>query len=122
MESINSILTRHLDVIFFIYGLAFVVMGIAILLQPKKASEHKIANIFWLLALFGITHGVNELLDMWAIIKGRHPLMDNVRWFILVISYIFLFEFGRRFFRLKRSNAPEWQKNLPDFLSGGLCL
>jgi two-component sensor histidine kinase len=112
MESISKVLVSQLDVIFFVYGLAFVTMGIAILVQPKKDSEHKIADIFWLLALFGITHGANELLDMWAIIKGRHPFLDIVRWFVLAISYFFLFEFGRRFFRLQRAKAPVWQKKI----------
>jgi len=90
----------NLDIVFFIYGLAFLVMGIAILAQPKKGSGFKIADILWLLALFGITHGINEHLDMWAIIKGRNPSLDLVRWFVLIISYFFLFEFGRRVFRL----------------------
>jgi two-component sensor histidine kinase len=110
MEAIGQLLVSELDVVFFIYGLAFLIMGIAVLLQPKKDSEHKIADILWLLAMFGITHGTNELLDMWAIIKGRHDVLDAVRWLGLVISYLFLFEFGRRFFRLNITNAPDWQK------------
>ena len=110
MEAIGQLLVNELDVVFFIYGLAVLIMGIAILLQPKRDSEHKIADIFWLLAIFGITHGANELLDMWAIIRGRHDVLDAVRWLCLVISYLFLFEFGRRFFRLNLANAPAWQK------------
>jgi len=30
----------NLDIVFFIYGLAFVGMGIAIWVQPKKESNH----------------------------------------------------------------------------------
>lgn len=108
MDAIRELLTTQLDVVFFVYGLAFIVMGIAILLQPKKDSELKIGNILYLLALFGITHGANELLDMWAIIKGRGPALDMIRWFILVISYLYLFEFGRQFFCMEREHAPEW--------------
>ena len=92
---------QNLDIVFFIYGFAFTVMGFTVLIQPKKMSEFKIANILWLLAAFGITHGLNEFLDMWIIIKGRHPIIDSVRWFVLVISYMALFEFGRRLFQLK---------------------
>jgi len=114
MEQIGRTLTNQLDVVFFVYGLAFLIMGIAILVQPKKDSEHKIADIFWLLAMFGITHGANELLDMWAIIRGRHDMLDAFRWLALVISYLFLFEFGRRFFRLNMINAPVWQKKTSD--------
>ncbi|RJR19244.1 MAG: hypothetical protein C4581_05095 [Nitrospiraceae bacterium] len=110
MGPLGKILVNQIDVVFFIYGLAFIIMGLAILLQPKKDSEHKIADIFWLLALFGITHGVNELLDMWAIIRGRHDVLDAFRWLCLVISYLFLFEFGRRFFSLNTATAPAWQR------------
>lgn len=97
---------NNLDVVFFIYGLAFLIMGVAILTQPKKGSKFKLANILWLLALFGLTHGTNELLDMWAMVKGKSPVLDAVRWFMLVISYIFLFEFGRRIFYLSREKRP----------------
>ncbi|MFA5157139.1 MAG: ATP-binding protein [Candidatus Omnitrophota bacterium] len=90
----------NLDIIFFIYGLAFVGMGIAVFAQPKKGSKFKLAEILWLLAGFGLIHGVNEFLDMWAIIKGKNPVFDLVRSFILIISYLFLFEFSRRLFRI----------------------
>jgi signal transduction histidine kinase len=88
----------NLDIVFFIYGLSFVVMGIAILIQPKKASKFKFANTLWLLAGFGLIHGVNEWLDMWAIIKGINPVFNIVRNLILVVSYLLLFEFGRQLF------------------------
>lgn len=91
---------NNLDIVFFIYGLAFVAMGIAIWVQPKKESKFKVANILWLLSGFGLIHGTNEFLDMWAIINGRSPALDIISSFILVTSYIFLFEFGRRIFRI----------------------
>ena len=101
MDSIQHLISSNLDIVFFIYGFAFVTMGVCVLVQPKKESEFEIANILWILAAFGITHGLNELLDMWSIIKGRSDVLDLIRWFILVISYMALFEFGRRIFSLK---------------------
>jgi PAS domain S-box-containing protein len=47
---------------------------------------------------------------MWAIIKGTAPVFDLARWFLLVISLFFLFEFGRRIFQLEYSQTPLWQK------------
>lgn len=38
MEHISGILSANLDVVYFIYGLAFALMGLAILLQPKKTA------------------------------------------------------------------------------------
>lgn len=110
MEFISQWFEGNLDIVFFIYGLAFVLMGIAILVQPRKGSEFRLAGIIWLLAMFGLTHGTNELLDMWMIIKGRNPGLDTLRWFILVISYYFLFEFGRKLFSIETNNTANWQK------------
>ncbi|MBI4843273.1 MAG: sensor histidine kinase [Nitrospirae bacterium] len=108
MEALNFIQEwsgNNLDIIFFVYGLGFLVMGITIIVHPKKGSEFRIADSIWLLAAFGLSHGLNEHLDMFAIIKGRHPSLDIVRWFVLVISYIFLFEFGRRLLILVSANS-----------------
>ncbi|MBI4849465.1 MAG: PAS domain S-box protein [Nitrospirae bacterium] len=112
MDLIHSLFYRNIDVVFFIYGLAFVTMGFTVLVQPKKGSEFKIANILWLLAAFGLTHGLNEFMDMWSIIKGRNITMDMARWVVLVISYFFLFEFGRKLSRLSVPRLPEWQKKI----------
>lgn len=65
-----------MGIVFFIYGMAFFVMGISIMIQPKKGSAFSIADILWLLAGFGLVHGINEWLDMWAIIKGRSEFLD----------------------------------------------
>jgi len=116
MDLLQQFFQSNLDIVFFVYGLAFVVMGIAILVQPRKGSGFRLADILWLLALFGITHGANEFLDMWAIIKGRHPMLDLVRWFILLISYIFLFEFGRQLFRLTKPESSAFQKKTASML------
>ncbi|MCK5511890.1 MAG: PAS domain S-box protein, partial [Thermodesulfovibrionia bacterium] len=117
MDFMHQMFYQNLDVVFFIYGLAFVTMGITVLVQPKKGSELEIANILWLLAAFGITHGLNELLDMWVIIKGRNSVLDTARWFILVISYIALFEFGRKLFNLSVSKSFKWRKKFSQLLS-----
>ena len=92
---------KNLDLIFFVYGLAFVIMGVSILIQPRFESIFKLSRIIWLLAAFGITHGVNEWLDMFSIIKGPgSPFWIFTGRIILILSYLFLFEFGRRLLRL----------------------
>ncbi len=73
-------------------------MGVTIFTQrPSKESSFKLAYILWLLAAFGIIHGINEWLDMIAIIKGFHSkIWNTTSAIILTLSFIFLFEFGRR--------------------------
>lgn len=111
----------NLDLVFFVYGLAFIVMGVAITVQPRKNSGFKLADILWLLASFALTHGINEFLDMWAMIKGKSPALDTARLFILVISYFFLFEFGRRLLRLSAQKY-YWLKIISKLLSPWITL
>ena len=88
---------KNLDIIFLVYGLAFIVMAIAILIQPRRESQFKLSKIIWILAAFGLTHGLNEWLDMLNIIKGYHSFLWHFsEAALLAVSYIFFFEFGRR--------------------------
>ena len=93
----------NFDVVFFIYGLAFVVMGLAILFQPKKDSDLELSGILWLLSMFGIVHGASEWLEMWEIIKAPNLALELIKWLSLAVSYYFLFEFGRRFYEIMKS-------------------
>jgi len=97
-------LQNNLDVVFFIYGLAFLLMGIALLLQPRKGSEFKIAKVFWLLSAFGISHGLNEWLEMWGMIKKIN--FDPLELFSAAISFFFLFEFGRQLLFIVKEKRP----------------
>ncbi|MBF0459697.1 MAG: PAS domain S-box protein, partial [Nitrospirae bacterium] len=91
---------ENLDIIYFIYGSSYVIMGIVVLRQPKEGSTFKLAGILWLLAGFGLLHGTNEWLNMWALLKGRNMGVDLLQWFCLTSSYAFLFEFGRKTIRI----------------------
>ncbi|MBF0458469.1 MAG: PAS domain-containing protein [Nitrospirae bacterium] len=93
---------NNLDIIYSLYGASYVIMGIVILRQPKEGSAFKLAGILWLLAGFGLLHGINEWLNMWAILKGRNMGVDMLQWFCLTASYAFLFEFGRRTISITR--------------------
>ncbi|WP_420266350.1 PAS domain-containing sensor histidine kinase [Candidatus Magnetominusculus dajiuhuensis] len=106
---LTRVIGGSMDVVFFVYGLSFIVMGLAIALKPKEGSAFKWTGTLWLLAGFGLLHGVNEWLDMWVIIKGTDKTLDLIRWFCLVGSYVFLFEFGRRLVRVSVVDSPSCQ-------------
>ncbi len=94
-------LTKNLDIVFFIYGLSFFAMGIAIFLQPRHKSAFKLAGIIWILGFFGVIHGINEWLDMFTVIRGNQlHIWGLTRAVVLTVSFVFLFEFGRRLFCL----------------------
>lgn len=96
-----------MDIIFFVYGMSFLVMGIAILLQPKAHSALRLADSLWLLGIFGLVHGFSEMLDLWALHHAPGALPDAARWLVLTASFVFLFEFGRR---LNGEDLPPWAR------------
>jgi diguanylate cyclase (GGDEF)-like protein/PAS domain S-box-containing protein len=100
--------------IYFVYGAAFILMGVSILRQPKPADDCRLGQIIWLLALFGLLHGINEWLDLLHIVHGENTLLNTVRGLILPISFLPLLEFGRRLMRpwLGRWASP-WLLVLP---------
>jgi len=107
---------KHLDIVLFTYGTLFFILGTAISSQPRAKSEFRLADILWLLAGFCFTRGLNQFMDMWALIKGSGIIFDSMRFLALIVSYLFLFEFGRRLFSLVATGKPYYKKFLGPFL------
>jgi diguanylate cyclase (GGDEF)-like protein/PAS domain S-box-containing protein len=100
----------YMDVVFFIYGLSFIAMALVILAQPREESRYELANLVWLLAVFGIIHGILEWMDLWTIVRGA-PL-KLWKTIFLFLSFGFLFEFGRRLMRAVCKKMP----SCPNFI------
>ncbi|MHC4740506.1 MAG: hypothetical protein ACYS8Z_01265, partial [Planctomycetota bacterium] len=101
--------------VFFVYGLSFFVLGLSILIYPKKGSMFKLARHLNLIAGFGLVHGLNEWLDMFLKIQEYFPsffgtaekvyLLTASQWefffkaarmVTLPLSFLFLVMFGSR--------------------------
>ena len=84
--------------IWFIYGLAFFALGLIIIIYPRKGSVFRLANHLWLIAGFGILHGINEWLDMFIVFEEPFPpgILKIIRIATLVGSFIFLLWFGTK--------------------------
>lgn len=82
--------------VWFIYGLAFFVLGMTILVYPKRGSRFTLARYIWMIGAFGIVHGLNEWLDMFIAIGGPLPpgFMAQARMATLSVSFFFLLQFG----------------------------
>ncbi len=82
--------------IWFIYGLAFFVLGLVVIVYPKKGSAFKLADSLWLIAGFGILHGINEWLDMFIVIGEPFPVttLKLIGTGVLPVSFLFLVRFG----------------------------
>lgn len=85
-----------MNIVLQFYGLSFLIFGLLVLAWPKQCSKYRLAQFLWLLGAFGITHGLVEWIDVWHGTYGPSPLLNIVGPVLLLISYLFLFEFGRR--------------------------
>jgi len=92
----NAVSATTLENIYFIYGLAFFVMGLAVLLEMGRTSELRFARSMPWLAAFGLIHGCHEWLEMFELM-GHVPAtlpMAQVRLVLLVVSFACLAAFG----------------------------
>lgn len=93
---LSNIFIQNLDVVYLIYGLAFIILGVTIFLQLRitEKSEFRMLRILWLIAVFGFTHGIHEFIDMLIIFRGEDYNLTIIKTSFLLTSFIFLFFFG----------------------------
>ncbi len=95
-QPLPDLFQPYMDVVFLIYGAAFLVMGMVIVVQRQHGSRLELANMLWLLAGFGFIHGLLEWTDLWRVVRGDPPWLAAGRPWLLLLSLLLLFEFGRR--------------------------
>lgn len=99
---ITDFIQSHMVMVFFIYGLSFFLLGTAVFFQVRKGSGFKLGKYLWLLAGFGLVHGLNEWMDMFLLIGNTYWVPEEIiririiRFFVGQSSYVFLFQFGIR--------------------------
>lgn len=86
--------------IYFVYGLAFFVLGLAVALEVWRTEPNLFKRVMWPLAIFGLTHGIHEWIEMFAIISQRtygfQPSngFEIFRLILLAVSFVALVVFG----------------------------
>ena len=86
--------------IFFVYGLAFFSMGLAITLEAGRGSDVRLRHALRPLAAFGLLHGIHEWIEMLEILmllpgQGTAPLAwRSIRIALLAFSFLSLTAFG----------------------------
>src|SRR5512147_1312672 len=100
MNPIAQLFAENERLILFLYGLVFFVMGLAIVLQSRRASRLELARSLGWLAAFGITHGLNEWGDLFIPIQAAYTPQTVIRLLYLVqlvllsVSFACLLQFG----------------------------
>src|SRR5512147_514729 len=100
MISLNEFFALNQEIIYFVYGLAFFILGFAIILQVQQSSRLELARSLRWLAAFGITHAFNEWGDFFIPIQAQYlrpgiiRLLEVVQLILLAASFACLFQFG----------------------------
>lgn len=90
--------------IFFIYGLAFFSMGLAMMMEARRSPLLAEARVLRPLALFGFVHGSHEWFEMAILVRGwfglrTPPLIPWIRLSVLIFSFTSLIIFGLQVLR-----------------------
>ncbi len=115
MAPISAFLEHNFVLVYFFYGLAFFAMGLAILLEPGRRSDFRLARALLPLAGFGIVHGLHEWFEMFQLLDAAGAtniptwlLRDEVRVAHLALSFALLIVFGvRLIYANRRANGRE---------------
>ncbi len=121
MSFIQNLFAINHDIIFFIYGLVFFVVGLAIALQSRHSSRLELARDLTWLAAFGFLHGFHEWGDLFIPIQAEYlsplfiTILHYIHLFLLSVSFACLIEFG---IALLQPFKSKW----PHFIAPGLLL
>jgi signal transduction histidine kinase/CheY-like chemotaxis protein/HPt (histidine-containing phosphotransfer) domain-containing protein len=111
MISTGSLVYSHLLPILFIYGLSYFCLGLVVFVQNTSRSGLELRRFIWLLAAFGLLHGMSEWSDMFLTLGESYwsaPVHAAIRmtgFFMALSSFVFLLDFGVRLAWLGKPQA-----------------
>ncbi len=109
--------------LYLVYGAAFLFLGVSIASKDMKGSDLKLADSLWMLGAFGFSHGAHEWLELGPLIEGEnlsfHQLFVEkaVAAFLVVLSFVFLLQFGISLVHVLDNKRIKWIRILPIPLS-----
>jgi signal transduction histidine kinase len=100
MEHLHDFIETNMVVVNFVYGLVYFTFGMAIALQRRNLSNFRLARHLWLLATFGIVHGLAEWGNVFIPIQASYlsqgwmDLLGGAQTLAWAVSYAFLLQFA----------------------------
>ena len=100
MEVERQFFQVNRDLVYFVYGQVFFLMGFAIALQSRRRSQLELGRHLWLLAGFGLCHGLTQWGNLFIPIQGSRLPGELTSVLVLLqgclqaVSFFFLFQFG----------------------------
>ena len=85
--------------VFFAYGASFLTLSFVVFYGMRKATTITLITIFYALVLFGLTHGITELIDWVRFIlsvtgTGEIGILKYLSQIFLITSFVILLQFG----------------------------
>jgi signal transduction histidine kinase len=105
MELLRQFFELNRILVFFLYGLVFFVMGLAVALQSRRHSRLEMARGLGWLGAFGLAHGLHEWGVVFIPIQAAYldtaviSFLLVLQVVLLVLSFSFLFQFGAEMLR-----------------------
>ncbi|HSQ78505.1 MAG TPA: ATP-binding protein [Nitrospirota bacterium] len=105
--------------LYLVYGAAFLFLGVSIAAKDMKGSDLQLAENLWLLGTFGFLHGAHEWLELGPLIEGRNLSFEQIfaaksaAAFLVVLSFMFLLQFGISLVRVLADRRVRWASSLP---------
>jgi signal transduction histidine kinase len=100
MNPLPELFAHHMVLIYFLYGLAFFAMGLALAISGQRTSQFRFGQATRPLAAFGILHGIHEWIEMFQRLaapptpSGAGIAEEIVRVTILAASFLMLLAFA----------------------------
>ncbi len=100
IDFLRNFFSVNQEIIYFIYGLTFFIMGLAIALQSRHASHLELARSLNWLAAFGFLHGLHEWGDLFIPLQGQYlavgyiHVLHYLHLILLSASFACLYGFG----------------------------
>jgi len=88
-----------MDLVYFTYGLAFVLTAVAIFVSRNLSLAYSLADDLQFLAMFALLHGLLEWVVLWGMLHGETQELRFVANALTLSSFLALMEFGRRTLR-----------------------
>jgi signal transduction histidine kinase len=100
IDFLRNLFSVNRELIFFVYGLMFFVLGLAIALQSRHSSHLELARSLNWLAAFGFLHGFHEWGDFFIPLQAQYlapgvvQVLQYFHLILLVASFTCLYGFG----------------------------
>lgn len=100
MDFLRTLIEVNFQIILFVYGLVFFVLGLSIALQSRRYSRLDLARSLTWLAAFGFMHSLQEWGDLFIPLQRAYlseaaiQILWAVQLVLLAGSFACLFEFG----------------------------